>query len=113
MILETPEIAPGAVVEFLSPYSPARIAVRIDLDPPSAAAFTIERADRLEPYEVRELAPAHPTARGLLLRVRNDSPRPVAFRAQVTLGPDTGPVQRSMDDVLERFQRARRALLAN
>jgi hypothetical protein len=105
MLLETAIVQPGFVVDVVSPYDARRLALRVDMDPPTAAAFSIERLDRLEPYELAELAPSYAKCRGILLRVRNTSSAPLVFRAQVTLGPDPGPVNRSLAEVLERWKR--------
>jgi hypothetical protein len=108
MIVESPEVLPGATLEFVVPHAPVRICERLDVDPPTAAAFVLERWERLEPHEVAALAPQYPHCRGVWLRVRNDSSRTLVFRVQLTLGPDTAPVAASMSTMLERWRRDQR-----
>lgn len=105
MILESAEVLPGCVVEVISPYDVARLATGVEMDPPTAAAFAIERFERLEPFEVAELAPAYARCRAVLLRIRNTSSSPARFRANIALGPDVDPVNRSLAGVLERWKR--------
>lgn len=110
MIVKSESILPGEDVGMLAPHSPSRLAIRVDMDPPTAAAFTVEDVKRLEAHEVAELAPEYQgrDVRGVWLRVRNHSNRPATFRAQITLGPDTSVTQSSAEQALERYRRQRR-----
>lgn len=115
MIVESELVLPGEVIEMLAPYSPHRIAVRLDLDPHTASCFSIEAVRHLEPQELAELQPQYAVTRmrAMFVRVRNDASTSRKFRAQITLGPDTATAQAQLEQVLERWKRKQRDAKTN
>jgi hypothetical protein len=88
------------------------VASGVYMDPPTAAAFTVERVELLTPRETHAIAEV--LAHGVLIAVRNDHRRPRRFRAEITEVRDVGEMEDELGRVVERdwaaaYDRARRA----
>lgn len=98
------DVAPGAVYERRL-YFATETLCRIELDPPTAAAFTLERGQDIGSEEAFAQT-GRPGLKGFYLRARNSSSRPASFRASATLVPDVAALQRNVEQVVERDWKA-------
>jgi hypothetical protein len=102
MLCESEEIRPGERAHIVFALKRGTIVRRVDLDPPSAVAFQNSelRVDSLTPGEMHVLTGIE--APGVLITVRNESPKAHRFRAQIEALPDLAVVELQLGRVVER-----------
>jgi hypothetical protein len=112
MLCESEEVLPGQVAQVICAIAPGKVARGVYMDPPTAAAFTIERVDQLTPGEMHVLA--NLLLPGVCITVRNDGDRARRFRADVDVATDLEAMEDELAHVVDRdwaaaYDRARRA----
>ena len=98
-VFETCTVQPGGRTIHTLFHAPGRKVIGINMDVPTAAAFTIERIDRLSAGKV--LAHLGVNKPACVLRVRNDSARPAKFVAEVVTEPELDEIQSSIERIFE------------
>lgn len=100
-------IAPGAVAVI---FALVPVVTDVDLrptvvwrDPPTAAAFDLQRIDVLTAGET--LDEIGHVAMSVRLVVRNRSAQPARFRAEISLSPDLGRMERALGNIVEETWR--------
>jgi hypothetical protein len=106
------EVLPGQIAQVICALRPGFVAKGVYMDPPTAAAFTVERVDRLAPGEMHVLA--NMALPGVAITVRNDSNRARCFSADIDVTPDVAVMEGELAEVIERdwvaaYNRAKRA----
>lgn len=98
--MESAPFAPGSSGAIVCLLPRLRRVAAVDMDPPTAAAFTVDRLDELTPGETHvlcgELAPA------LRLVVTNTGAAVARFRAAVATLPELARVEAQIGRVVER-----------
>lgn len=98
-VFETILVPPGARTVHTLFHAPGRRVTAINMDVATAAAFTIERIDRLSAGEV--LAATGVNKPGCVLRVRNDSAKPAKFVAEVVTEPELDEIQHEIEQIFD------------
>jgi hypothetical protein len=104
MYCESLEIPPGEVAQMICVVPRRRRLTGVFMDPPTAAAFTIERIEVLTPGEMHVLSGM--LTPGALIAVRNGSIHPARFRAELECPPDVDQLERELEVIVDRDWRA-------
>jgi hypothetical protein len=103
MIIQSNRIAPGARQCLIGLVRDREKVAAVNMDPPSAAAFALERVDALTAGEVSAHTNGRYLAPGCLVTIRNTSSAPAVFRAEVVGGPD---VEQLVHEIEEKAEEA-------
>jgi hypothetical protein len=111
MLCESEEVLPGQVAQVVCVLHQGVVARGVYMDPPTAAAFAIERVDPLTAGELHVLTGI--LAPGLSITVRNDAQSARRFRAEIQVARDLDVLEDELAHVVERdwaatYDRARR-----
>jgi hypothetical protein len=112
MLCESDDVLPGQVALVICALPARSMARGVYMDPPTAAAFTIERVEPLTPGEMHILA--NRILPGLCITIRNDGDRARPFRAEIDVMMDLGAMEDELTRIVDRdwaaaYDRAQRA----
>jgi hypothetical protein len=100
MLCESEDVLPGQIAEVICVLVRGTVASGVYMDPPTAAAFTIERVEPVTPGEMHVLA--NVVAPGVCITVRNDGPTARRFRAEVDVTRDLDAMEDELARIVER-----------
>jgi hypothetical protein len=100
MLCVSEEVLPGQVAQVICVLRRGTVAGGVYMDPPTAAAFTIERVDALTPGEMHVLTSI--AAPGVAITVRNDAGSARRFQAEVVETRDLGDMAQELARIVER-----------
>jgi hypothetical protein len=101
---EGPEMQPGQRAELLVVLAEGRRLRHVNMDPPTAASFCIERIDHVMPAEMHALCGL--VAPGVVLVVRHTGSSPARFRAECEADVPLDQVESQIARVVERDWKA-------
>jgi hypothetical protein len=102
-------VSPGHSATIVSPPFPTSLLpVRLELDPPSRAAFRIVRTERMSSDGLRAhgIASKDADTHALVVVVENRSPRTARLTGAIVLTMDTNKLERGLVAIAERDWRA-------
>lgn len=109
MLFQSQPFWPGQSGALIAVLRPGCRPVGLYMDPPTAAAFQIERIDELRASETMDLLQTE-TADAPALRIvlRNRGATPAAFRAQIDLMPDLSALELQLGNAVDAAWREAR-----